>query len=126
MEIPNGCMILFTRDTFHTGVTTCERRNGSYPSNLRIFIYIVEDDFLSNNENITSIKSNMLCINCQTCLNIAKENMHYPGHIIKYGMSPSRIETLGEGTISMGNLEKVGWIVLKSGYKITPYGELKK
>ena len=45
VEIPNGCMILFTGDTFHAGVSTFERRNGSYPSNLRIFSYIVEADF---------------------------------------------------------------------------------
>ena len=106
-------MILFTADTFHAVVSTFEKRNGSYPSNFRFFSYIVEDDFLSNNENITSIKGDMLCTNCQTCLNMAKENMHYPGHIIKYGMSPSRIETLEECTILMGNLEKVAWVFFK-------------
>ena len=40
-------------------------------------------------------------------------------------MSPSRIETLEEGTFSMGNLEKVGWVFLKSGYNITPYCDLE-
>ena len=48
-------------------------------------------------------------------MNISKESMHYPGHIIKYAMSPSRMETLEECTVLMGNLEKVGWVVLKSG-----------
>ena len=38
--------------------------------------------------------------------------MYYPGHIIMYAMSPSRIETLEEGNVLMGNLEKVGWVVL--------------
>ena len=80
---------------------------------------------LSINETITSIKGNLVCTNCQTCFHIAKENMHYPGHIVKHGMSPSRIETLEEGTVLMGNLEKVGWVVLKSGYNITQYGELE-
>ena len=51
--------------------------------------------------------------------------MHYPDHIIKYAMSPSRIETLEECTVLMGNLEKVGWVVLKSGYNITPYCNLE-
>ena len=125
VEIPSGCMILFTGDTFHVGVNTFERRNGRYPSNLRIFSYIVEDDFLSINENITSIKGNMLCTNCQTCLNMPKENVYYPSHLINFGMSLSGMETLGEGTILMGNLEKVRWVVLKSGYNITPYGELE-
>ena len=124
MEIPSGCMILFTGDTFHAGVSTFERRNGSYPSNHRIFSYINEDIFLSVNENITSIQGNMLYTNCQTCLNMPKENMYYPGHIIKFGMIPSVIETLGEGTNLMGNLEKAGWVVLKSEYDVTPYSEL--
>ena len=56
VEISNECMILFTGDMFHAGVSNFERRNGSYPSNLRIFSYIVEDDYLSCNENITSIE----------------------------------------------------------------------
>ena len=118
-------MILFTGYTFHAGVSTFERRNGSYPSNLRIFSYIVEDNFLSDNENITSIKGNMLCTNCQIYLNIPKENMQYSGNIIKFGMSPSIIETLGEGSILMGNLEKVGQVVLKSGFSISPYCDLE-
>ena len=67
----------------------------------------------------------MLCSNCQICLNMSKENIHYPGHIIKYAMSPSRIETLGEGTVLMGNLKKIGWVVLKSEYNITPYCDLE-
>ena len=58
------CMILFTGDTLHARVSIFETRNGSYPSYLRIFSYIVEDDFLNNNENFTSIKGNMLCTNC--------------------------------------------------------------
>ena len=51
--------------------------------------------------------------------------MHYPGRIIKFGMSLSGIETLGEDTILIGDLEKVGWVVLKSGYSTIPYGELE-
>ena len=65
VEIPNICMIIFTGDTFHAGVSTFERRNGSYSFNLRIFSYIVEDDYFSGDKNITVIKSNMLCSNCQ-------------------------------------------------------------
>ena len=52
MEIPNGCMILFTGDTYHAGVSSFGRINGSYPSFLRIFSYIVEEDYISNEENI--------------------------------------------------------------------------
>ena len=112
VEIPNGCMIVFTGDTIHSGVSTFERRNGSYPSNLRIFSYIVEDNFLSVDEDIKSIKGNMLCTSCQTWSNMPKEDMLYTGHVIKYGMSKYWIENLEEGSILMGNLEKVGWVVL--------------
>ena len=125
VEIPSECILLFTADTFHAGVSTFEKCNGSYSSNLHIFSYIVEEDILSINENITLIKGDMLCTNCQTCLIMPKKNIHYPGYIIKFGMSPSGIETLGEGTILMVNLVKVGWVVLKSGYSIIPYGELE-
>ena len=107
-------MILFTGDTYRAGVSTFERRNGSYPSNLRNFSYIVEDNVLSDDENIKSIKGNILCTNCQTCLNMPKENMYYSGHVIKFGISPSVIENLGEGSI-----------VLKSGYSIRLYGLLE-
>ena len=45
--IPSRCMIVFPGDMYHSGVSTFERRNGSYPSNLRIFRYIVENNCLS-------------------------------------------------------------------------------
>ena len=80
---------------------------------------------MSDNENIKSIKGNMLCTNYQTCLNMPKQNINYTGHIIKFGMSPYVSETLGEGSILMGNLEKVEWVVLKSGYSLSPYGLLE-
>ena len=53
VEIPNGCLILFTGDTFHAGVSTFHRTDGSYPSNLRLFSYIVEKEYLTGNEDIT-------------------------------------------------------------------------
>ena len=56
---------------------------------------------------------------------MSKDNMHDSGRIIKYAMSPSKIKTLKEGTVLMGNLEKVGCVVLKSEYNITPYYDLE-
>ena len=68
----------------------------------------------------------MLCNNnCQTCLNMSNENMHYPGHSIKYAMNKSRINTLEKGNVMMVNLEKVGQVVLKSGFSISPYCDLE-
>ena len=96
--------------------------------NLLIFVFsviLLKIFFLSDDENIKAIKGNMICNYCQTCLNMPKENMFYSGHVIKYGMSKYGIENLEEGSILMGNLEKVGWVVLKSGYNIVPFGHLE-
>ena len=41
VEIPNGCIIVFTGDTYHAGVSTFERRNGSYSSNFVLFSVIL-------------------------------------------------------------------------------------
>ena len=60
----------------------------------------------------------MICSSCQTCLNMLKETMYYPGHIIMYAKSPSRIETLEEGTVLMGNFEIFGWVVSNFNIKL--------
>ena len=67
----------------------------------------------------------MICNYCQTCLNMPKENMFYSGHVIKYGMNKYGIKNLEEGSILMGNLEKVGWVVLKSEYNIVSFSHLE-
>ena len=56
VEIPNDCLILFTGDTLYAGVSTFHRVNGSYPSNLQLFSYIVEKEYITGNEDITSIQ----------------------------------------------------------------------
>ena len=58
VEIPNGCMIIFTGDTYYAGISSLERRNGSYPLYLRIFSYIVEDEYIFGDENIIKISQN--------------------------------------------------------------------
>ena len=40
-------------------------------------------------------------------------------------MSKYEIESLKEGTILMGDLQKVGWVVLKSGFIIKPHSLLE-
>ena len=82
---------------------------------------------MSVDEDIKAITGNMWCTStsCQTCTNMPKEDMFYTCHVIKYGMSKYGIENLEKGSILMGNLEKVGWVVLKSGFNIVPYGQLE-
>ena len=46
------------------------------------------------------------------------EKLHYTNQVIKYDMSKYEIESLKEGTILMGDLQNVGWVVLKSRFII--------
>ena len=41
VEIPDGCMILFTNHAVHAGVKSYEKHGGQYSSHLRMFAYIV-------------------------------------------------------------------------------------
>ena len=58
-------------------------------------------------------------LSCATCESLVNENIHYEGHIIRYLKSQCDIDNLPMGTVLLGNLEKVGWVVLKCDYAIT-------
>ena len=121
VEIPNSCMIVFTGDTYHAGVSSFDRRDGGYPSFLRIFSYIVEENYVTDDENISRLSQNQLCKqNCKICSNMNMDELHYTNQVIKYDMRKHDIESLKEGTVLMGDLQKVGWVVLKSGFIIKP------
>ena len=45
-------MIVFTNDTFHTGVKSYTKYGGNYLSHLRLFIYIIEDKYTSIENSI--------------------------------------------------------------------------
>ena len=45
VEVPEGCMIVFSNDTFHAGVKSYAKYGGNYLSHLRLFAYIVEESF---------------------------------------------------------------------------------
>ena len=55
VEVPEGCMIVFTSDTFHAGVKRYTKYGGNYLSHLRLFAYIVEDTYFSNDDFIETI-----------------------------------------------------------------------
>ena len=61
VEISNGCLIFFTGDTFHTWFNTFHRADGSYPSNIWLFSYIVAKECITGNEVITSIQQKTIC-----------------------------------------------------------------
>ena len=52
VEVPEGCMIVFSNDTFHAGVKSYAKYGGNYLSHLRLFAYIVEESFFSVDESI--------------------------------------------------------------------------
>ena len=125
VEIPNGCLILFTGDTFHAGVSTFHRVDGRCPSNLRFFSYIVEKECLSGNEDITSIHPHLFCqYHCNISKSMQQQNIHHPGHLVQSSLNKSRIESLIACTVIMGDSKKVGWIVLKLGCNIQPFCDL--
>ena len=47
------------------------------------------------------------------------DNIHYEGHIIRYLKTQYNIDNLNIGSVLLGDLEKVGWVVLKCAYEIT-------
>ena len=56
VEVPEGCMIVFSNDTFHAGVKSYAKYGGNFLFYLRLFAYIVEETFISFDEYI-GIKS---------------------------------------------------------------------
>ena len=60
-EVPEGCMIVFTNDTFHVSVKSYAKYGGNYLSHLRLFAYIVEETFVSFDENIAKKSKAIEC-----------------------------------------------------------------
>ena len=62
VEIPNGCLILRTGDTYHVEIGIFHIADGSYSSNLRFFSCIVKKKYITVNEDIASIQQQKLSI----------------------------------------------------------------
>ena len=60
--------------------------------------------------------------NCTICDSLINDNVHYEGHIVRYLKSQCKIDNLNTDNILLGDLEKVGWVVLKCDYNITNGG----
>ena len=52
VTVPEGCMIVFTNDTFHAGVKSYAKYGGNYLSHLPLFTYIGDDKLISIDESI--------------------------------------------------------------------------
>ena len=119
-EVPDSCMVVFTNHAIHAGVKTYEKQGGVYSSHLRMFAYIVEKDYIQTEGSITTMLADDKChLSCATCEPLVNENIHHEGHVIRYLKSKCDIENLFMCTVLLGNLEKVGWVVLKYDFAIT-------
>ena len=60
------------------------------------------------------------CISsCATFESLINEYIHYEGHVIRYLKSQCDIDNLSMGSVLLGNLDKVAWVVLKYDYAVT-------
>ena len=104
----------------HAGVKTYEKHRGTYSSHLRMFAYIIEEYHVQTEDTIAKmLADDKWPLNCETCESLVNKNIHYERHVIRYLKSQCDIDNLPIGTVLLGNLEKVGWVVLKCDYAIT-------
>ena len=104
----------FTNHTIHAGVKSYEKYGGAYSSPLRMFAYIVEEGHLQTEDTITKVLNDDKCdLPRETYESLVNENIHYEGHVIRYLKSKCDIDNLPMGKVLLGNLERVGWVVLK-------------
>ena len=103
--VPDGYMIVFTSDTFHAGLMPYDRKFCGY---FRIFIYIVEQEYVLIQDDISKIQENMKCkTNCDTCREIQDTNIYNEGRIIKYCYSKYNIDRLPMGVSLLSGLKSV-------------------
>ena len=120
-------MIVFTSETFYAGVKRYDRKSSGYLPQLRLFVYVVEQNYVSIRDEVSKMLNRNKCnVNCPICDEIPNQNIHYEGHIIKYLDTKYTIDRLPMGKVLLGDLEKVGWVVLKCDYGITPNSNVEK
>ena len=85
-----------------------------------MFAYFVEEGCFQTEDTITkALNDDKGDLPCETCESLVNENIHYEGHVIRYLKSKCDIKKYSMGKVLLGNLEKVGWVVLKCDYAIT-------
>ena len=120
VEVPDGCMIAFINYTIHAGVKSYEKQGGMSSSHLRMFAYIVEQDYVQITYCITKLLiDDKRIFSCATCASLINEKIHYEGHVIRYLKSQCEIDKLSMESVFVGNLENISWFVLQCDYAIT-------
>ena len=120
VEVSDECLIVFTNHTIYAGINTYEKYGGLCSSHIRMFAYIVEEGHFQTEVSIKKVLNEDKCnLPCETCESLVYETTHYEGHVIRYLKSKCDKDNLPMGEVLLGNLEKVGWVVLKFDYDIT-------
>ena len=70
VEVHDGCMIVFTNHTIYAGVKTYEKHSGTYSSHLRMFTYIIEQDYVQIRDDIIKFLKNNECISRMQHVNL--------------------------------------------------------
>ena len=115
VKFPYGVCLLNDKNKF-TGFK--EKPNYNFLLNTGLYVINRKElKLLKNNQKIECGN------NCTICDSLINDNIHYEGHVIRYLKSQCDIDNLNTGNVLLGDLEKVGWVVLKCDYKITNGGE---
>ena len=125
VEVPCNCFIIFHGHLYHYG-DRAQFIDTEFQMNPRMFAYFKSIHY--HFKNIDSTQPSIhgfWCDGCDICLKIAAVLKEKRGHNDHYGrwtcpISPSIIQSLRPGTHVMGNLETLGWAILKG---VTPNPE---
>ena len=63
-------MIVFTNHTINVGVKSYEKQGGMYSSYLRIFTYIIEQDYVQIRDDVIKLLKNNECISLMQYVNL--------------------------------------------------------
>ena len=70
VDVFDGCMIVFTNHTIHVGVKSYEKQGGMYSSYIRMFTYIIEQDYVRIRDDIIKLVKNNECISLMQHVNL--------------------------------------------------------
>ena len=74
VEVSGSCMIMFTSDNVYAGVMSYDRKSGGYLPHLRIFAYIVQQEYVSIKYDISKMLETMKYkANCVTSRKYSKK-----------------------------------------------------
>ena len=122
VEVPDGCMIVFTSATFHVRIKSYERQSGAYLPHLYLIAYIVENTYVLIRDEVSKLLNmNKFNLTYPTCEVVPNENNHYEGHIIRYLNIQCNIDNLPTGKVLLGELVRF----LKYDCIFTPNSNVK-